>query len=52
MLANNGGEDDYYDLEEDVEETGEDVQYDDEGNVKAVTPEDPNCLTMRFILRS
>jgi len=38
MLANNGGEDDYYDLEEDTEESEGDVQYDEEGNVKAVTP--------------
>ena len=38
MLANNGGENDYYDLEEDTEESEGDVQYDDEGNVKAVTP--------------
>ena len=44
MLANNGGEDDYYDSEEDAEETGEDVQYDDEGNVKAVTPEASKLL--------
>ena len=44
MLANNGGADDYYDSEEVEEDVEENVQYDDEGNIKAVTPNPSKLL--------
>jgi len=44
MIANSGKEDDYfYDAEEESAESEDDIQYNDDGSIKAVTP-DPSKL--------